>query len=96
MVAHHPDFYGPFSDVVEKMIGKSLKIVTPQAARVEMEKFRVPASSCHADLKFSEKVVAKSARYLVIHRESLAKVMLNLLVKSDVHGDEVRQRVPQT
>lgn len=77
------------------MIWKPLEVVSPQAARIEMEKLRVIACPCHTDLKLSEKVVAKSVRHLVIHRENLAQVLLNLLVKSNFHGDGVRKRVLQ-
>jgi hypothetical protein len=95
VVTHNPNPHEFVSYVIEKMIRESVKIVPPQAARVKMEEPGVPANSCNADLKLSEKIVTKGVRHLVILRESLVQVILNLPVKSNVHRDATRQPVPQ-
>jgi hypothetical protein len=95
VMAHNPNPHESVSYVIEKMIRESVKIVPPQAARVKMEKPGVLANSCNADLKLSEKIVTKGVRHLVILRESLIQVILNLPVKSNVHRDATRKQVPR-
>ena len=95
MVAHNPNPYESVSYVIEKRIRESVKIVPPQATRVKMEKSGVLANPCNAELKPSEKIVTQGVRHLVISRENLIQVVLNLPVKSNVHRDATRQPVPQ-
>lgn len=89
--------YDPYSNrslhnVVEKVIGKTLKIEASQSAGIEMEVPWISPDAAESDLKLGIEVIAESFGNGIVFREDFLQVDADPLVEPNFHG--VSNQIP--
>lgn len=86
VVANDPNSDNLLSDVIQKMIRKSFQATATESTLIEMEKSGILDYSPNGNMKLSKEIVSELIRHLLILPQRFVQVLLNFLVKPNVHA----------
>ena len=84
------------TDVVQKVVGKSLQITAPKAAPIKMVTPRVLDHPADSNLKLRVEILPELMRDIIVFHKNLVQVLLNPFVEPKLHVGEGLPPVGQT
>lgn len=85
VVTSNPDSDAVISNVVEKMIRKSLQIAASQSARIEMKKPRIRTCLHNPDSELCKEIGFQVVRQVAVFRQNFVQIRLDPAMESSFH-----------
>ena len=92
VVSEHPNPDIVSTDIVQKVVRKSLEIAAAKSASIKMKSFGIFNHACDSYLKFREEVLAKLIRNAVVPRQDFVQIRPNPPVEPNFHDGATPQQ----